>query len=291
MTHSNADTSTVVVILTYDSAGLIENTIRAAQRVSRNIFVVDSFSSDATVTIVKSLGCTVVQRAFKHYADQRNWAIDQVAQAYAWQLHIDADEIIDQKAAEALKAAIADPGKCSGFVLRRRTYFMGKPLRFGGTSNFQLRLFLTGTTRCEDRLYDQHFRCEGSSRRLPGLLHDMNVGSLEAWVNRHNRWSSLEAAELMRENTEGRPRQIAARLSADARERRRLYKGVYYKAPVLVRPFLLFCMRYFLQLGFLDGRAGFIYAFLQVWWFRTLVDAKLIERKGAAAAPAPPLNH
>ena len=287
MTHSSADTSTVVVILTFDSAGLIEHTIRAAQRVSRNIFVVDSFSSDATVSIGKGLGCTVVQRAFKQYADQRNWAIDQVAPAYAWQLHIDADEIIDQKAAEALKAAIAEPGNCAGFVLRRRTYFMGTPLRFGGASNFHLRLFQTGTTRCEDRLYDQHFKCEGSSRLLSGLLHDMNVASLETWVNRHNRWSSLEAAELMRK-TGDRHSQITARLSADPRERRRLYKGVYYKAPVLVRPFLLFCIRYFLQLGFLDGRAGFIYAFLQVWWFRNLIDAKLIERKSAAAARALP---
>jgi glycosyltransferase involved in cell wall biosynthesis len=279
--------SVVVVVLTYNSASVIAATLGAAQRVSRNLYVVDSYSKDDTVAIAEGLGATIVQRAFVNYAEQRNWAIDQVAAGCDWQLHLDADEVIDERAIVALNGALADPGGCDGFVLHRRTYFMGRALRFGGASNWHLRLFRTGTTRCEERLYDQHFKCAGRTRILPGLLHDMNVGSLEEWVSRHNRWSSLEAAELTRA-PEARAGQLAARLSADPRERRRLYKGAYYKAPLLLRPFLLFCMRYFLQLGILDGRAGFLYAFLQVWWFRTLVDAKLIERRAAAAPGTPP---
>jgi len=113
--------------------------------------------------------------------------------------------------------------------------------------------------------------------RLRGVLHDMNVGSLTEWTARHNRWSDMEAAELLRPHGVAAG-QIQARLSNDPRERRRLYKGQYYKAPPVLRVFLLFVYRYVLQGGFLDGRAGFFYAFFQVLWFRMLVDAKLVEK-------------
>jgi hypothetical protein len=87
----------------------------------------------------------------------------------------------------------------------------------------------------------------------------------------------MEAAELLRPQGDNAG-QIQARLSADPRERRRLYKGQYYKAPPMLRVVLLFIYRYVLQGGFLDGRAGFFYAFFQVLWFRMLVDAKLLEK-------------
>jgi hypothetical protein len=239
--------------------------------------VVDSNSSDATVAIATALGCHVVQRPFKHYADQRNWAIDEFGHGTEWQLHLDADEVLDALAIAEIKRVLAAPNGASGFIFRRRTYFLGRALRFGGADNFHLRLFRSGTARCEDRLYDQHFVSERPGVRVRGLLHDMNVGSLTEWTARHNRWSDMEAAELLRPNTEG-VGQIKARMSTDPRERRRLYKGRYYKAPPVLRVMLLFAYRYVLQGGFLDGRAGFFYAFFQVLWFRMLVDAKLHER-------------
>lgn len=267
----------VVVILTFNSAGVITETVRAARRVSPDVFAVDSFSTDGTAELLRELGCSVVQREFKHYADQRNWAISQVQEAYDWQLHLDADEVLDDEAVAEVRSALANPGEYAGFILKRRTYFMGRALRFGGAANFHMRLFRSGSARCEDRLYDQHFQCSGRTRLLRGLLHDMNVGTLTEWINRHNRWSSLEADELLRESVASGDR-LQARLTADPRERRRLYKGVYYGAPRLWRPWLYFCFRYIVQLGFLDGRVGFVYAFLQALWFRMVVDAKLMEK-------------
>jgi hypothetical protein len=89
----------------------------------------------------------------------------------------------------------------------------------------------------------------------------------------------MEAAELMRPVGGPASGQIAARLSGDPRERRRLYKGAYYSAPPILRAILLFLYRYVVQGGFIDGKAGFYYAFLQVLWFRMLVDAKLDESR------------
>jgi glycosyltransferase involved in cell wall biosynthesis len=269
-----------VILLTFNSRDTIGDTVRAAKQVSPVVIAVDSHSTDGTPDFLRELGCEVHDRAFRHYADQRNWAIEQFGNTFEWQLHLDADEVLDNLAIAELRKAIAAPGPYAGYLLRRRTYFMGKPLRFGGATSWHMRLFKSGTGACEDRLYDQHFICSGEMRQLRGWLHDMNVGNLTEWVNRHNRWSNLEADELLR-SSEGSTQQVEAKLSADPRQRRRYYKGLYYKAPLLLRPMLYFLFRYVVQLGFLDGRVGFLYAFLQALWFRMLVDAKLIEKQAS----------
>jgi glycosyltransferase involved in cell wall biosynthesis len=263
-----------VILLTFNSAAVIERTVNAARHISQTVICVDSASTDATVDILRRLGCQVYDRPFKHYADQRNWAIQELGNAYAWQLHLDADEILDADVIASIKAAVADPGEYVGFILHRRTYFLGSELRHGGASNWHLRLFRSAA--CEDRLYDQHFVCSGRTRKLRGWMHDMNVGNLTEWTARHNRWSALEAQELLR-GPDASPSKLQPRISADPRQRRRAYKGIYYRAPSFLRAWLYFLFRYVLQLGFLDGRAGFLYAFLQALWFRMLVDAKLHE--------------
>ena len=280
-----------VIVLSFNSAAVIEQTLRAAMRVADQVQVVDSGSDDGTLDILSRLGCDWVHRPFVHYADQRNWAIDRYGELTDWQLHLDADEVLDDTAIAAILHALRAPGAARGFIFERRTYFMGRALRWGGATNYHLRLFKSGSARCEDRLYDQHFVSPHPAQRLPGLLHDMNVGDLGEWTARHNRWAGLEAAELQRGPSAAQAgTRMAARWSADPRERRRLYKGGYYRAPPLWRALALFVYRYGLQGGFLDGRAGFLYAFLQSLWFRMLVDAKLLESQQSAArhGQAPP---
>jgi glycosyltransferase involved in cell wall biosynthesis len=271
-----------VIVLSFNSATVIERTLRAALQVSPLVHVVDSGSIDGTAELVTALGCRAVQRPFKNYADQRNWAIDEFGHSSVWQLHLDADEVLDATAIGEIQRVVRTSDADTGFILERRTYFMGRELRFGGTTNFHLRLFKSGTARCEDRLYDQHFVSGRPSVRIKGVLHDMNVGNLTEWTARHNRWSDLEAAELMRPGGQAHG-QIAARISGDPRERRRLYKGIYYQTPPILRAILLFFYRYVAQGGFIDGKAGFYYAFLQVLWFRMLVDAKLDEYRDRAS--------
>jgi glycosyltransferase involved in cell wall biosynthesis len=283
------------IVLTFNAAAAIERTLRAAQRVADRVVVVDSGSTDATLAIVRRLGIEPVHRRFVHYADQRNWAIDRFGhgEQAAWQLHLDADEVLDDQALVAIDSVLRTPGADAfAWVFERRTWFDGRALRFGGATNYQLRLFASGRARCEDRLYDQHFVSPLPTRRIAGLMHDLNCGTLAEWTARHNRWSDLESAELQRERDAGPLQQIEARLSADVRERRRLYKRTYYAAPPVWRALALFGWRYAVLGGFLDGRAGFLYAVFQALWFRLLVDAKLIEaqRESAAQEEAAPLG-
>jgi hypothetical protein len=122
--------------------------------------------------------------------------------------------------------------------------------------------------------------------RLRGCMHDKNAVTLSDWTARHNRWSDLEVAELLRRERPGDD-VLRADLLGDPRERTRSLKRLYYRLPGGLRSSAYFVYRYVLRLGFLDGREGFYFAVLQAFWFRMLVDAKAYEsRKAASSASA-----
>ncbi len=270
--------SCVVVILTFNSGKIIRETLQQAFKVSSNVVVVDSGSKDGCDEIAREMGCKVLQRPFVNYSDQRNWAISQVSDDYQWQLHLDADEVLDEKAIESIRGVLAQTLAGDAYMLKRRDYFMGRELRFSGVNPWHLRLFKSGTTKCESRLYDQHFISGGSAKRLSGVMHDKNSMDISDWIARHNRWSDLETDQILRDEQAG-PGVLRARLFGDARERTRYLKKLYYRLPISGRALAYFIYRYFFRLGVLDGRAGFYFAFFQALWFRMLVDAKLYERR------------
>ncbi len=269
--------SCVVVILTFNSAAIIRETVAAAKQVSPHVFVVDSFSSDNTPGILEELGCIVAQRAFANYSDQRNWAIAQVEADYQWQLHLDADEVLDDRSIGEINALLAGTPAHDAYLIRRRDYFMGKMLRFSGVNPWHLRLFRSGVGRCESRLYDQHFISSAKPGRLEGLMHDKNSAKLADWIASHNRWSDAEVKEKLGNQTGG-ANILQPRLTGDARERTRFIKEIYYRLPIGMRVLVYFIYRYFFRLGFLDGTIGFYFAFFQALWFRMLIDAKMYER-------------
>jgi glycosyltransferase involved in cell wall biosynthesis len=277
-----------VILLSFNSEDTLGATLLSAQRVSDEIFVVDSFSNDGTVELARSFGATVVAHAFEHYGAQRNWAIDNLPISKPWQLHLDADEWMDDELVAAILALPEEP-EHAGYFLPRYLRFLGRVLRHGGMSpTWHLRLFRSGIGRCEDRKYDQHFMLlSGSSGKLHATMIDDIRMPLTEWTARHNRWADGEVAELDCKETSGR-------LQPDARgnpaQRKRFLRQQYNRMPLFVRPFALFVYRYFFRLGFLDGTEGFIFWVLQTFWFRFLVDAKIWEKRHASrlSESAPP---
>jgi glycosyltransferase involved in cell wall biosynthesis len=248
--------------------------------VSDEIFVVDSFSKDGTVDLAQTLGAIVVQHPFEHYGDQRNWAMDNLAITQPWQLHLDADELMNDELVAAIQALPAEP-EHSGYFLPRYVRFLGRVLRHGGMSpTWHMRLFRAGAGRCEDRKYDQHFILKsGSSGRLRGAIVDDVRMPLTEWTARHNRWADGEVAELESEETEGR---LQSDIRGNPAQRKRFLRKKYNQLPLFIRPFGLFIYRYFVRRGFLDGTEGLIFWVLQTFWFRFLVDAKIWEKRQAA---------
>lgn len=266
-----------VVILTLNAATTLEKTLLSAQAVSDDIHVVDSGSTDQTIDIANRAGARVVTHAFEHYGAQRNWAIDQLPLKYEWQLHLDADErLSDDLAREILQLKTSFPATVDGYFVPRLVHFLGTPIRHGGMYPiWHMRLFRKGKARCEQRMYDQHFHCVGPTRKLAAPMIDDIRLPLGEWTTRHNRWAEAEVAELMNP-TEG---VIQGSWAGNPVERKRALRGRYDRLPLLVRPFLFFFYRYILRRGFLDGQAGLIFFVLQTFWFRFLVDAKLVERR------------
>lgn len=269
-----------LILLTFNSEATLAATLESARRVSDEIFVVDSFSSDGTVDLARSFGATVVQHPFEHYGAQRNWAIDSLPISRPWQLHLDSDECMDDRLVAAIQALPDEPAH-SGYFLPRYLRFLGRVLRHGGMSpTWHLRLFRTGVGRCEDRKYDQHFfLTSGTCGQLQGEVIDDIRMSLTEWTSRHNRWADGEVAELEEESREGR---LIPAARGNPAERKRFLRTKYYRMPLFVRALVIFAYRFFFRLGCLDGTEGMIFWVLQTFWFRFLIDAKIWERRNAA---------
>jgi glycosyltransferase involved in cell wall biosynthesis len=266
-----------VILLSYNSEDTLGATLTSAGRVSDEIFVVDSFSKDGTVDLARSFGAAVVQHEFEHYGAQRNWAIDNLPISKTWQLHLDADELMDDQLVAAI-LALPDEPRHAGYFLSRYLRFLGRVLRHGGMSpTWHLRLFRTGAGRCEDRKYDQHYLLtSGTSSKLQGAMIDDIRMTLAEWTARHNRWSDGEVAELHSLETSDR---VTPKASGNPAERKRYLRQKYDRMPMFVRAFALFIYRYFFRLGFLDGTQGLIFWVLQTFWFRFLIDAKIWEQR------------
>jgi hypothetical protein len=161
--------------------------------------------------------------------------------------------------------------------------FMGKWIKYGGHyPTYHAIVFRKGYGKCEERLYDQHFKVEGAVETLKGDVIDLITESLTTFTTRHNKWSDLEALEQHKGSLLNNTELIGGNITGNPIQQRRYLKNLYDRFPLFVRPFIYFFIRYFLRLGFLDGKRGLIFHFLQCFWFRFLIDAKIYElRKGS----------
>ncbi|MBM3536850.1 MAG: glycosyltransferase family 2 protein [Alphaproteobacteria bacterium] len=271
-----------VIVLTFNSQATIGATLESARRVSDDIHVVDSFSTDRTLEIARLAGVEVVQHPFENYGAQRNWAIAGLPLKHDWQLHLDADERLSDELVAVLQG-LTRTGQSQdivGYYIPRLVHFHGKPLRHGGMYPiYHLRLFRRGRGRCETRKYDQHFQVDGPTENLAAPMIDDIRLPLGEWTARHNRWADLEVEEILNPDSAA-----IAGGSGNPVAEKRSQRDFYYRQPLFLRAFLLFLYRYIWKRGFLDGTEGLIFYVLQTFWFRFLVDAKLYERRKAKGA-------
>lgn len=268
-----------VVVLTLNEELNLPSCLDSVRPLGCDVFVVDSGSTDRTVEIAKRAGATVYEHHFENYGAQRNWSQANLPIRTEWVLHLDADESLTPELSAAMTGALAKPsGDTNGFLLRRLTVFMGRAIRHGGIyPNYHARLYRRSKGRCEDRLYDQHYIVEGRVETLPGDMVQTEP-DLADWATRHARWAPMEARELALGADE--PGRLMGKAFGSPIERRRWQRQkVYNRLPLFVRPFLYFAYRYFVRLGFLDGRPGLVYHFLQGCWYRFQVDAHVLEAR------------
>jgi glycosyltransferase involved in cell wall biosynthesis len=285
-----------VVILTKDEERHIARAIGSVAAIADHVFVADSGSTDATVEIATGLGAEVRFNPWRNHASQFNWALGQLPQDTEWVLRLDADEYVTE--ALALEIATTLPSfdrQTAGVTVGRRMTFLGRPIRHGGLFPIRvLRLFRHGRGHCEDRWMDEHITVMGEVAHFAGEIVDDNRNNLTWWTAKHNAYASREAVELLDLECRFIQRERAAQMHAggQATAKRWIKERVYARLPGGGRAFAYFLYRYVLRLGFLDGAEGLAFHFLQGFWYRFLVDAKLRElrrhmaRTGADAAAA-----
>jgi len=274
--------SLTVVILTYNEEIHIERCIRSVQGFSANVIVVDSFSTDRTFEIAESEGTLVCQHEFINQAAQLNWALDHLPIETEWVMRLDADEIVTPSLVEEISRVLENTDvNTSGFLVNRCTYFNRQPIRHGGHyPQYVLRIWRNSQARCELSWMDEHMELlSGNAQHLKSEIHDDNLNNIGWWTDKHNRYATREAIVLLDRKYGFLPNQheSSGELKGQARVKRWLKRNVYTHLPLGWRVLFFYVYRMIFRLGFLDGRAGIAFHFLQGFWYRFLVDMKITE--------------
>lgn len=268
-----------VLILTLNEERHIRRCIVSVRPVADRIVVVDSGSSDATREVAAEMGADVYINPFVNYATQFNWGLDNTGITTEWVMRLDADEYVTSELAESLTQILRQTGeKVVGFTLNLRRVFMGRWLRRGALYPIRLlRVWRTGRGRCEDRWMDEHVVVSGSVAHLDLDFVDENLNHISWWTDKHNKYASREAVDLLVHKHSETSRPHGSRGSRQASAKRWIKQRIYAHMPLGVRSMSYFLYRYVVRLGMLDGWQGFIFHFLQAWWYRMLVDVKVYE--------------
>lgn len=275
------------IILTYNEEKNIENCINSLKNLAKRVVVVDSGSTDETVNIAKSLGAEVLIHPLKPflYAKQFLYGMENANINTKWVFRIDADEELTRESAMEIEQLCNENENTdvNGIVVRFEVNFMGQPIRHGGVYPLRkLLVFKYGKGNIEDRCMDEHcVLWEGRSVEVKhdSLHHDYK--GLSAWISKHNNYSDREMMDYFNSLNSDAATGLSDEnnLDAKARFKRFLRWKVYYKLPAGFRAYAYYFYRYYVRGGFLDGKAGKIFCFMQAYWYRFLVDAKIYEHE------------
>mgnify|MGYP000872340978 CR=1 FL=1 len=269
------------VILTFNEEKHLERCIESVKTVATDVVVVDCFSTDGTLDIARAHSARVIQKKWVNHAIQFNWALTQLDPDTEWVLRIDADEYLTPELAAEIRAQLPALGcQIDGVICGRRMTFQGQLIRHGGVFPIRIvRLFRYGRGECENRWMDEHIKVAGPTVDFKGELIDDNRNSLTWWTEKHNKYASREAFDLLNREYGFMPYDSVASLRRgnQAGVKRWLKESVYARLPGGFRAFAYFFYRYVIRVGFLDGQAGTAFHFLQGFWYRYLVDAKVAE--------------
>lgn len=274
-----------VIILTKDEKIHIGRAIENVKPIARRIIVVDSFSTDGTQEIARAAGAEVVEQPWPgNQAEQFNTALENIPVETGWILRLDADEWLSDELKDEIRNRLPTvPDRISAIELPLGRYFMGRCLKHGIVNGiFIIRLFRTGSVRYENRIMDEHLKVlSGETIRFKHKFFDDSRIPLSAFIAKHDHYALREAAVMLDAefNLSGKA-ENTGELGENAQSKRR-QKSRYARLPMFWRAFAYFNYRYIIRFGFLDGKEGFLWDFLQGFWYRTLVDAKIHEIKKA----------
>jgi glycosyltransferase involved in cell wall biosynthesis len=271
-----------VVILTFNESIHLARCLENLRQITDELYVIDAFSTDNTVAIAESYGARVFQRKWVNYASQFQWALEHCDIHAPWIMRMDADEYLEPALIGEINNGIDHiPAGITGIYIRRKVLFKGKWIRYGGFyPHTLLRIWRNGVGSIEQRWMDEHIVLSaGNTQLFKAHIVDDNLNSIHWWVNKHNNYAIREMVDLL--NIQYGFWQTDQRLlraeGSQAKRKRFLKEKVYAALSPGARASLYFLFRYVLRYGFLDGYKGFLFHFMQGYWYRLLVDVNVQE--------------
>ena len=267
------------MVLTFNEKENLPYLINSMRNLRAECLVIDSGSEDQTVAIAEAAGCRVLYNAWVNHATQLNWALDHADVRTPWVMRMDADERFTPELVAELNRLLPElPSAVTGLSVKRQVWFWGRWIRHGGYYPiWLLRGWGNGSARCEQRWMDEHMVVQkGDVRRLQHDIIDENHKGLTFWTDKHNHYADREVRDILSADATGDAAD-SNELAAQAGRTRWLKGNIYLCSPLFLRAFFYWLYRYLLRLGFFDGISGLVFHFLQGFWYRFLVDAKLWE--------------
>ncbi len=278
-----------IYILTYNEEIDIAECIESAQQ-SDDIIVVDSFSCDRTVEIARRYEVRVEQHAFESHGKQRTWMLRSIPSKHEWVYILEADERMTRELFAECVAA-TEQQEIVGYYVAERVIFMERWIRHSTQyPRYQLRLFRKDRVWFDDYGHTEREVCDGPTSFLQETYPHYTCGKgLNRWIEKHNRYSTDEAKETLRQLHYGEIQWRNLFWGATEVERRRALKDLSLRLPL--RPPVRFLYMYIFLGGFLDGRAGFAWCTLQSFYeYLILLKVRELKQRGYVPPRPDPLG-
>jgi glycosyltransferase involved in cell wall biosynthesis len=285
MTEPNLDPTKLpvsVLIIARDEEINLPDALHSVVRwVEQVVLVLDPRTTDRSREVARELGADVVEHPFETHAAQRAWALGSGVLSQPWILILDADERVSPDLRRHIAAAIDRPDARDAYAVRFRFIFYGRWIKHCWYGTWVIRLWRANAARYEQRSVHEHVVVDGPIGYLDGDIIHNDFKGMDAWIEKHNRYATLEADQLVRGHDENR---LTGRLFGSRVERRRFLKDrLWDRLPF--RPVWMFVYLYFVRLGVLDGALGFRFCVMHAI-FDGFTTVKVWEARWVARHPA-----
>jgi len=272
-----------IIILTYNEELHLPRLLKSVAELDAPVFILDSGSTDNTLTIAAEYGAVVLTHAFENHPKQWDFALKNFDIKTPWVICLDADQVVTPELkAKLLNFKDENYKDIDGIYFNRKNYFKGRWIKHGGYSPLYLLKMIrfgVGYSDLNENM-DHRFIVPGKTEVWKDghiLEENLKENNIKFWIDKHNRYSDLVAAEEVERMLNLRIQTVKPNFWGSPDERTARLKQLWWQLPRYTRPMLYFIYRMFFQLGLLDGREGIIFHFLQAYWFRLIVDVKIDE--------------
>ena len=274
-----------LIVITFNEETHLPRLLSSIKSLNVNTFLLDSGSTDNTINIATEFGCAIKTNPFVNHPAQWHKALTTFEIKTPWVICLDADQIVTNELLLLLQGfKDEDYQDVAGIYFNRKNIFKGKWLKHGGYFPlYLLKMFRVGVGYSDlNENMDHRFIVPGKTIIWKtGYIFEENFkeNKISFWINKHNRYSDLVATEEWERLQKLRTQTLQPNIFGSPDQKKAFLKSIWWKMPLYVRPFIYFFHRYFIQLGILDGKQGFVFHFLQAFWFRLVVDIKIDEIK------------